>query len=118
MKRLGHSPSVRLFEAAACGAAIISDEWPGLDAFFEPQQEILIANDTEQMLRHLRDVPEARRRAIGARARARVLREHTAQSRALLLDYYLRNLRAAAAPLEHSANKSPNARPSVAATEP
>jgi len=95
MKRLGHSPSVRLFEAAACGTPIISDPWPGLDTFFVPDREILIANDTEDVLRYLRDVSENERRAIGARARARILREHTAEQRARLLGYYLENLRAA-----------------------
>jgi len=94
MKRLGHSPSVRLFEAAACGTPIISDVWPGLDSFFEPNREILLASDAEDVLRHLRDVTEQERRAIGARARARVLEEHTADQRARLLDYYLDNLRA------------------------
>src|SRR4051812_30192170 len=43
MVRWGYSPSVRLFEAAACGVPIISDRWLGLDALFEPGKEILIA---------------------------------------------------------------------------
>jgi spore maturation protein CgeB len=92
MKRLGHSPSVRLFEAAACGTAIISDEWPGLSSFFEPEREILVARDTDQVLRYLRDLPAATRRAIADRARARVLREHTADHRARQLSLYLERL--------------------------
>jgi len=92
MKRLGHSPSVRLFEAAACGTPIITDEWPGLSSFFEPDREILIANDTEQVLRYLRDLPAATRRAIASRARARVLREHTGDQRARQLAFYLEGL--------------------------
>jgi spore maturation protein CgeB len=92
MKRLGHSPSVRLFEAAACGTAIISDEWPGLSTFFEPEREILIARDTDQVLRYLRDLPDAVRRAIADRARARVLREHTADHRSRELAFYLERL--------------------------
>jgi spore maturation protein CgeB len=92
MKRLGHSPSVRLFEAAATGTAIISDDWPGLATFFEPEREILIASDTEQVLRYLRDLSPAARRAIAARARARVLREHTADHRARQLALYLERL--------------------------
>jgi len=99
MKRLGHSPSVRLFEAAACGTAIISDEWPGLSAFFEPEREILLASDTDQVLRYLRDVPDAKRRAIAERARARVLREHTAHHRSRQLAYYLESLAAPELPI-------------------
>jgi spore maturation protein CgeB len=86
MVRAGWSPSVRLFEAAACGVPIISDAWPGLDAFFDIGTEILIAHDTETVLRYLRQIPEAERRAIGARARQRVLREHTARHRAQELE--------------------------------
>ena len=92
MKRLGHSPSVRLFEAAACGTAIISDEWPGLSAFFEPEREILVASDTDQVLRYLRDLPAAVRTAIAERARARVLREHSADHRSRQLAFYLERL--------------------------
>ncbi|HKO46415.1 MAG TPA: glycosyltransferase [Polyangiaceae bacterium] len=92
MKRLGHSPSVRLFEAAASGTAIISDDWPGLSTFFEPEREILIASDADQVLRYLRDLPAAARRAIAGRARARVLREHTAEHRSRQLAYYLASL--------------------------
>jgi spore maturation protein CgeB len=92
MKRLGHSPSVRLFEAAASGTAIISDDWPGLSTFFEPEREILIASDTEQVLRYLRDLPAAARRAIANRARARVLREHSADQRSRQLASYLQRL--------------------------
>ncbi|HEX3776465.1 MAG TPA: glycosyltransferase [Polyangiaceae bacterium] len=92
MRRLGHSPSVRLFEAAACGVPIISDEWPGIESFLEPNYEILIARDTEDVMRFLRDLPERERRALGIRARKHVLSEHTAERRARLLDYYLKNL--------------------------
>lgn len=88
MRRLGHSPSVRLFEAAACGATIISDDWPGLEDFFEPYIEILPARsryDVEQYL----DIPEAERRTIGMRARDRVLAAHTAEHRAIELEAYV-----------------------------
>ncbi|BCS33659.1 glycosyl transferase [Luteitalea sp. TBR-22] len=87
MRRLGHSPSVRLFEAAACGAAIISDEWPGLEDFFEPYIEILPAAtraDVEQYL----DMPDAARRTLGLRARERVLAAHTAEHRAIEFEAY------------------------------
>jgi spore maturation protein CgeB len=86
MVRSGWSPSVRLFEAAACGTPIISDTWPGLDDIFEPGREILIARRTDDVLRILRETPEANARAIGRRARERVLAEHTAAHRAAELE--------------------------------
>ncbi|MGN6228313.1 MAG: CgeB family protein [Dyella sp.] len=82
MIRAGWSPSVRLFEAAACGVPIISDRWPGLEELLEPGQEILLADTSEQVLGYLRDLDEATREAIGARARERVMAEHTAAHRA------------------------------------
>jgi spore maturation protein CgeB len=85
MVRAGWSPSVRLFEAAACGTPIISDRWPGLDELFEPGKEILLAEDSAQALRYLCDLYEVERRAIGLRARERVLAEHTAAHRAAQL---------------------------------
>ncbi|HLM35227.1 MAG TPA: glycosyltransferase [Gaiellaceae bacterium] len=85
MVRAGWSPSVRLFEAAACGVPVISDWWDGLDAFFEPGREILIAHDRDDVARHLA-LGEHERRAIGARARERVLREHTAEHRVAELE--------------------------------
>lgn len=94
MVRLGHSPSVRLFEAAACATPVVSDIWPGLDEFFEPGKEILLAETRTEVLAYLRSIPESERRAIGARARERVLREHTALQRAALFEHYLRELRA------------------------
>jgi spore maturation protein CgeB len=86
----GYSPSVRLFEAAACGTPIISDDWPGLDEIFEPEREILIARTPRDVLRWLREMSDAERRAIGERARRRVLREHTAARRAGELEGYVR----------------------------
>jgi spore maturation protein CgeB len=89
MVRLGHSPSVRLFEAAACGIPIISDVWEGLDAFFTPGSEILLADSTDDTLRFLRDIPELERRAIGERGRNRVMRAHTPRHRAQELEGYI-----------------------------
>lgn len=82
----GWSPSVRLFEAAACGAPVISDDWPGLDSLFQPEREILIARCGADVLRYLRETPEAARREIGKRARERVLAMHTAERRAAELE--------------------------------
>ncbi len=81
MARMGWCPSGRLFEAAACGTPILSDRWEGLDEFFEPGREILIADSTDDALRAL-DLPAAELAVIGQRARERVTAEHTAQRRA------------------------------------
>ena len=89
MIRAGYSPSVRLFEAAACGTPIISDNWPGLNEFFEPGKEILIAETSEDVVEILREMPETERRAIGDRARERVLGAHTAAHRAAQLEAFI-----------------------------
>jgi spore maturation protein CgeB len=82
MRKYGWSPSTRMFEAGASGACIISDSWPGLDAVFTPDREVLLANDRDDVLRHLRSLTPERRSAIGTAARARVLRDHTYARRA------------------------------------
>ena len=91
MVEAGWSPSVRLFEAAACGVPVVSDGWDGLDTFFEPGREILVAEDADDVLAHL-ELPEAARRAIGERARRRVLAEHTAEHRARELERHVSEL--------------------------
>jgi len=78
----GYSPSVRLFEAAACGAAIASDNWPGLETFFSPGREILLATGAEDIVRYVRDCDAAELRRIGRAARERVLAGHTSDVRA------------------------------------
>ncbi|HET6522464.1 MAG TPA: glycosyltransferase [Geminicoccaceae bacterium] len=90
MVRAGWSPSVRLFEAAACGTPVVSDPWPGLDELFRPGEEILLARSTADVLACLRDLPEERRRALGAAARRKVLAAHTAPHRARELEAYAR----------------------------
>jgi len=85
----GYSPSVRLFEAAACGVPVISDWWEGLDTVLTPGKEILVARSTEDVERYLREITPETRAAIGARARARVLAEHTAAQRAIVLEGYV-----------------------------
>jgi spore maturation protein CgeB len=89
MIKAGYSPSVRLFEAAACGVPIISDAWRGLDTFFEPGEEILIAHSSDEALAYLKHVGESERRQIGAAARAKVLSRHTAAKRAAELESYV-----------------------------
>ena len=89
MVRAGHSPSVRLFEAAACATPIISDWWCGLESFFTPGEEVLIARSAADTLRYLRAIPESDRRAIGRRAQQRILAAHTADHRACELEQYV-----------------------------
>lgn len=90
MLAAGFSPSVRLFEAAACAVPIVSDVWEGLDRYFEPGREILLARTTEDVLRVITEMPDEELRAIGERARRRVLRDHGAASRARDLLAYVR----------------------------
>jgi spore maturation protein CgeB len=79
----GYSPSVRLFEASACGAAILSDAWTGLDDFLTPGEEILLPRDRQEIVNILRDLSAEERARYGRRARERILTEHTAAHRAL-----------------------------------
>jgi spore maturation protein CgeB len=89
MCRAGYSPSIRLFEAAACGVPVISDCWPGLETFFEPGREILVTSDTSDTLDCLCNLTEVERQRIGEQARQRVLSAHTSAHRAAELESYL-----------------------------
>jgi spore maturation protein CgeB len=93
----GWSPSVRLFEAAACAVPVISDRWEGIDSLFEPGREILLADTSDDVVRFLAQDGAA----LGRAARARVLSGHTAADRAGELESYLRE--AANAPVRLSA---------------
>lgn len=93
MRRAGWSPSVRLFEAAACAVPVVSDWWEGLDRFFRPGREILV----EDALGHLERVSPEQARKIGEAARTRVLAEHTAEHRADQLEAELEALAGARA---------------------
>lgn len=94
MVACGWSPSVRVFEAAACGAPIISDSWPGIEELFTPDREILLAHGGDDIQRYLRDLAASARRELGARGRARVLAAHTARHRARELESYIQEVRA------------------------
>ena len=89
MVRAGFSPSVRLFEAAACGIPIISDDWPGLKTLFRPEEEILVAKNAGEVLDILQQLPQHVAHQIGSRARDRVLREHTSAHRAAELEKFI-----------------------------
>jgi spore maturation protein CgeB len=83
MAENGFSPATRVFEAAAAGACIISDAWQGIEHFLEPEREILVANGAEEVAERVRALNVMRSQEIGARARRRVLAEHTYAMRAL-----------------------------------
>jgi spore maturation protein CgeB len=78
----GWSPATRVFEAAGAGACLITDAWPGIELFLEPGREVLVAENGDEVARHLEELDSARARAIGAAALERVLREHTYTRRA------------------------------------
>jgi spore maturation protein CgeB len=84
----GWSPSVRLFEAAACGTPIVSDRWAGIETLFVPGREIVLADRTEDVLLTVRETGEDERLRMAERARQRILAEHTAAHRAEQLESY------------------------------
>lgn len=86
MVQAGYSPSVRLFEAAACGAAIASDNWPGLDTFLEPGREVLLPGSGDDVVRYLRDFNDSELRRIGMAAHERMMAAHTSDHRAQQLE--------------------------------
>jgi spore maturation protein CgeB len=86
MAEVGFSPPTRIFEAAGAGACVISDRWKGIEDFFTPQREILIAGSAEEVVHHLRDCGPIQAAAIGGRMRQRALHEHTYGLRAQLFD--------------------------------
>jgi spore maturation protein CgeB len=83
---LGHTPSARLFEAAGAGACVISDVWGALETFFEPDREILLAQECGDVVAQLDALSVAQATAIGRRAHARCLFEHTFAHRAAELE--------------------------------
>jgi len=85
----GWSPSVRLFEAAACAVPIISDAWEGLDSLFAPGREILIPDGSDGVVELLRSTSDQDARRIGRSARNRMLAGHSAARRAAELEAYL-----------------------------
>lgn len=84
MAASGYCPSGRFFEAAACGTPIVTDWFPGLDSFFEPGAEVLVAHDAAEVLRGL-ERSDGDLLGMARRARERTLAEHTGYQRALTL---------------------------------
>jgi spore maturation protein CgeB len=92
MAAAGYCPSGRLFEAAGCGTAILTDPWEGLEHFFAPQTEVVVVRDTAEVVAAL-GMSDAERNRIAAAARERALSEHTAEHRVRELEAILSNER-------------------------
>jgi len=86
MAGVGFSPPTRVFEAAGAGTCLITDEWIGIETFFKPNQEILVARDAEQVVSYLRSISTAETAQIGVNMRKRALQDHTYQLRARQFD--------------------------------
>lgn len=110
MAKVGFSPPTRVFEAAGAGACLITDAWEGVDQFFTPDSEILIAKSAKEVVGHLRRWNAQQASAIGHAMRNRALRQHTYDSRALQVHTALQNL------FTPAKNRKP--REKVAATQP
>jgi spore maturation protein CgeB len=92
MARWGFSPPTRLFEAAGCGACVITDAWDGIECFLEPGRECLIANNGREVTEHVRTLTRSQAREIGQAAIGRLLASHTYAHRAAQLEEVLRSL--------------------------
>ncbi|HLX73326.1 MAG TPA: glycosyltransferase [Terriglobales bacterium] len=90
MATVGFSPPTRVFEAAGAGACVITDFWTGVETFFEPGKEILLASSADEIVHHIRTLDKEQSTQVGAAMRARALREHTYGLRAREVDAILR----------------------------
>lgn len=89
MARYGFSPATRVFEAAGAGACLITDYWEGIEQFLEPDAEVLVAHDGQQVIEHVeRLTPEIARR-VGEAARRRTLSQNTYEHRVAQLEELL-----------------------------
>jgi spore maturation protein CgeB len=89
MASYGFSPPTRVFEAAGCACCLIVDKWPGIEQFFQPGKEVLVAGTAEEIVAYLRSISRRDARAIGDASRSRVLHEHTYAQRAEVLERVL-----------------------------
>jgi spore maturation protein CgeB len=90
MADVGFSPATRVFEAAGAGACLITDAWEGIELFLNPDEEVLVARDGQDVAEHIARLTPERARAIGEAARLRITAEHTYARRAAEVDGLLR----------------------------
>jgi spore maturation protein CgeB len=90
MADIGFSPATRVFEAAGAAACLITDSWQGIEQFLQPNEEVLVARDGNDVAEHVRTLTPERARSIGAAALRRVLGEHTYAHRGEQVDALLR----------------------------
>lgn len=102
MASYGYCPSGRLFEAAACGAAVLTDWWEGLESFFTLGTEMLRVETADDVMAAL-ELPDSELRSVGTAARQRALAEHTADHRAITLETYCNEVAAGSQPAVCSA---------------
>ncbi|WP_024511286.1 glycosyltransferase [Bradyrhizobium sp. ARR65] len=88
MAEMGWCPSGRLFEAAACGAPLLSDAWDGIADFFEAGEEIILVRDEHDTLAAFENDDGTLQR-IARRARERALDQHSSARRAAELVQFL-----------------------------
>lgn len=98
MLRVGHSPSVRLFEAAACGVVIASDRWSGMESIFEPGEELLLVDSADEVMDVVSRWPQEKLARIAAAGRRRFLAHHTSAHRAATFERYVLALAGASRP--------------------
>ncbi|MCL4369918.1 MAG: glycosyltransferase, partial [Chloroflexi bacterium] len=92
MAAYGFSPPTRVFEAAGAGACLVTDRWDGIEGFLEPGSEVLVASGPDDVASFVREVPSEQSRAVGERARRRVLSEHTYDRRGAQVEGFLTRL--------------------------
>jgi spore maturation protein CgeB len=90
MAKVGFSPPTRVFEAAGAAACLVTDYWTGVEQFFEPGKEILVAKDANDVVAYLQNVTAEQAHSIGLAMRERAMREHTYELRAKEVDRILR----------------------------
>jgi spore maturation protein CgeB len=95
MASTGFSPATRIFEAAGAGACLMTDGWQGIEQFLTPDEDVIVVDSGQDVVEQLKSLTAERAREIGDKARARMLRDHTYDQRAEIVDHQLRNLLAA-----------------------
>ena len=105
MAGVGFSPPTRVFEAAGAGACLITDHWTGIETFFEPGREILVAASAEEVVHYLRNIREAEAGKIGDNMRGRALQDHTYRLRARQFHEIVENARTSKNKTDLAANE-------------